>query len=517
MSTKRAFLGARVSTTNQKDNTSLDAQILAMRQYCEQKGYAIIEEMQETHTGSDDERPSLQRVRELARAKQIDVMIVYSIDRFMRDFTKAVITEHELAKLGVVVEYLNLPPDDSMGYRLVKNTLQILADEERRIITQRMLKGKYDSVRGGKVITSNPPYGYAFNADRDNFCINDYESQIVERIFDMCISGMSTRKIAETLSNEHIPTWTDLRNVSFSTKKSGYGVWAAHTITDLLHDRTYIGEFTLQGKDNATCPVPPIIDTCTFIQAQQAIEKRRKAPNNSNKHKFLMRGMLFCGECGRPLSVSYKKFADRDKAYKYYMCYTIQGKKDYDGESCTLPYVNAETLDNAVLDWIYTELPNRMALIEKYRKYVENNGQSNINTARLEAIAELIQRAKVRRDREIQLYRNGFSDIDNLKSNTFAIDNEIKSLETERDAITQKQSELPVLEIFDSYVEKLHDKIESTKRGGSFEDIRGLLEILSVWGTVYSVRKVSGGIHVYADMEANLLGEKSFLVLETES
>lgn len=515
MSAKRAFLGARVSTVNQKDNTSLQGQIDAMREYCAKKGYIIVEEMQESHTGTDDERPSLQRVRELGRAKQIDVMVVYSIDRFMRDYTKAVITEHELSKLGVTVEYLNLPDADNAGYRITKSILQILADEEKKTITERLLKGKYDCVKTQrKVITSHPPFGYSFNDDKTNFVINEFEADIVRRIFDMAFEGLSSRKIAEVLTNEHIPTFSDLRNISFSTKKSGVGVWAGHTITKILHNRTYLGEFTLSGSDTATMPIPAIVTSETFIEVQHEVAARRLAPNNSNKHKFLLRGMLFCGNCGRPLSISYKKFADRE--YLYYMCPTVQSKRDYP-EQCETPYLNASVVEKLVLQWVYEELPDKVKMLEAFMIYY--NSKYDSSDDKREAIEELIKTRQTRIEREKEIYRNGLCSIQELKDNVGRLQSEIAGFESELASITEKKVEFPTAAEFDVYITRLKTEIDNVRRSNDFEKIKDLLKkILKLSGTVVTVKNVATNqTEIHLELQALLLGEASLLVLETES
>lgn len=519
MSTKRAFLEARVSSDGQSDNTSLQNQLDTMRKYCMQRGYEIVEEFSDSHTGTDNDRPALQRARELAKNKQIDVLVYYSVDRFMRNFQRAVITEMEFERLGVKVEYVNLPSedDDNIGYRIAKNVMLLIAQEEKNIIVDRLNKGKYASVRNGrKVITTYPPYGYDFNEDRTNFVINTEQAETIKRMFELYIKGSSSRDIAAIFTSEKIPTFRDMH--PNNSKKKGFGEWAQHVIIQTLQNETYAGIFTLQGKDKATINVPPIVSEETFLLAQKAIEDRKNTRKRSNIHHFLLRGMLFCGECGRPMAIRYTKFADNDKAYKYYICPTVKSPRDF-SEKCSLPHINAETVDNIVMQWVYDELPNRLRLIADYKRYYEQKTQSVQNDERLKIIDDLMKKHTAKKQREMDLYRNGFTTIDELKENTAKVDSDIASLERERLSITSSQENILTVNQFEIAIGKLKQIIDNIRSGGDFEELRGFLQkVLELRGVIESARNVeTNQIELLLSLEANVLGEASFSLLTEQS
>lgn len=508
---KRAFLGARVSSNGQGDNTSLDAQILAMRNYCEQMGYVIVEEMRETHTGVDSERPSLQRVRELARAKQIDVMVVYSIDRFMRDFTKAVITESELSKLGVTVEYLNLPESEGAGYRITKSILQILAEEEKRTIVDRMLRGKYNSVRKGKIIIASPPLGYDFNEEHDNFVINEFEASIIRKIFDLCVAGFSTYKIAAQLSEEKLPTRDDLHPGLCNNRVRHYAEWSNSSVRRILHNKTYAGLYTMNGVETASMDVPAIVSTDVFNEAQKKLADRKVTHKGCTKYKGLLQGRFTCGYCGHAIGI-YTNVVGNTR-YSYYRCAgKVNSKRNASYISCESPNLNAEKTDDIILNWLYNDLPDRLTLLEKYRQIMLEFRTSREDETRIVTIYELLEKCESRKKREKELFRNGFSTMEELRDSIARIDNEMFSLENELSKVKDKQKKLPSIEEFDYYICSLQETIAEVRQSKDFSKLLWLLETLDVQAVLHN----DDG-DVFLEVDALLLGTTILDVLDTSS
>lgn len=81
-----AAIYCRVSTDDQeKEGTSLQTQREACLAFCQQKAYEVVRQFAETYSGLTLERPKLNELREMIRSSQIDVVIVYCLDRLSRD------------------------------------------------------------------------------------------------------------------------------------------------------------------------------------------------------------------------------------------------------------------------------------------------------------------------------------------------------------------------------------------------------------------------------------------------
>jgi site-specific DNA recombinase len=72
----------RVSTKGQEqDGKSLKTQLEARRKYCKIKGYEVVCQLSEVWSGLSLERPRLAELREVVLSENIDLVVVYSIDR----------------------------------------------------------------------------------------------------------------------------------------------------------------------------------------------------------------------------------------------------------------------------------------------------------------------------------------------------------------------------------------------------------------------------------------------------
>jgi len=76
----RATIYCRVSTDDQeKEGTSLQTQREACLANCKQKDYEVIRQFSETYSGITLERPKLTELRDLIRANDLDVIVVYCL------------------------------------------------------------------------------------------------------------------------------------------------------------------------------------------------------------------------------------------------------------------------------------------------------------------------------------------------------------------------------------------------------------------------------------------------------
>ncbi len=110
----KAVLYARVSTRGQADKGySLRQQLDALRGYALQEGYEVLEEVQDTISGSTLERPGLNRVRDLVAAGGVSVVLAQDRDRFAREPAYLYLLREEFGEFGTKLRALNDRGDDS--------------------------------------------------------------------------------------------------------------------------------------------------------------------------------------------------------------------------------------------------------------------------------------------------------------------------------------------------------------------------------------------------------------------
>ena len=80
-----AFIYARVSTQEQGKGFSLDTQIEAEQRYCQDRGYTVVGEFIDRHSGTEFDRPGMNELIDALAATHPDVIVLYDVDRLGRE------------------------------------------------------------------------------------------------------------------------------------------------------------------------------------------------------------------------------------------------------------------------------------------------------------------------------------------------------------------------------------------------------------------------------------------------
>ena len=129
----RAGLYARVSTNDQQ---TLAMQNRAMREYAGRRGWMIALQVREVNSGAV-RRQAREKVLEAARRREIDLVLVWRLDRWGRSVTDLLATLQELEHLGV--GFVSLPEALDLttpAGRAMAGMLAIFAEFEREILRE---------------------------------------------------------------------------------------------------------------------------------------------------------------------------------------------------------------------------------------------------------------------------------------------------------------------------------------------------------------------------------------------
>jgi DNA invertase Pin-like site-specific DNA recombinase len=143
----RVGLYARVSTIDQQ---TLAMQNRAMREYAARRGWAIALQVREVNSGAA-RREAREKLLEAARRREIDMVLVWRLDRWGRSVTDLLVTLQELEHLGVgfvsLTEALDLT---TPAGRAMAGLLAIFAEFEREILRERTRAGLVHARKNGK-------------------------------------------------------------------------------------------------------------------------------------------------------------------------------------------------------------------------------------------------------------------------------------------------------------------------------------------------------------------------------
>lgn len=151
----RAGLYARVSTNDQQ---TIPLQVRALREYVVRRGWTITLQVKEVGSGAS-ERQLRERLLEAARRREIDVVLVWRLDRWGRSVADLLATLQELEHLGVgfvsLTEALDLT---TPAGRAMAGLLAVFAEFERDILRERVRAGlahaRQNGTRLGRPLTA---------------------------------------------------------------------------------------------------------------------------------------------------------------------------------------------------------------------------------------------------------------------------------------------------------------------------------------------------------------------------
>jgi len=315
---KSAAIYCRVSTEDQeKEGTSLQTQLEACREYCKNKGYEVAYRFSEAYSGLTIDRPKLNELRELVRSSDIDVVVVYCLDRFSRNATHGVILRDELDKHHVLLESVTEDIDKTPLGEAITYLRGTFSQIEAEKIKERTMRGKRAKAKEGKI----PHGGFArlYGCDYDKTkkirIVNETEAYWVKQMYEWLVyEGLSTNAITYRL-----------RALNAPTKRSQY--WNRSSVIEILKNPAYTGKthaFTFYQGTNQRKPqsewieipgaTPAIISEELFEAAQTQLKLNNEKAKRNTKQQYLLRGHLYCRQCGH----AYCGHVDR--TIKYYRC-----------------------------------------------------------------------------------------------------------------------------------------------------------------------------------------------------
>lgn len=532
--TKKAVLYARVSTDDQKDKGySLPSQFDAMRKYAAREGFEVVAEFQDDYSGATpiEHRPEGRKAYALLQSGAADVIVAYTIDRFVRppedgDEWEMPILIRGLAKLGKEIHTCDI---GKLKTDFVSLLLVVIgaksAGEERRKIRERSMRGKRQKAQSGKVVGTRAPYGYRYERDANGkvtTLVADPETAgIVKMIFHWYVDGdekggpMPTRSIARRLSEMKAPTPGDLAK-GYDRKHRRAGMWRQSTITQIIDRETYAGKWyfgllkptggkyrgghpeykTQRNGEEIAVDVPAIISQQVWQRAQAQRGRNKAMAKRNGRREYLLRGLIKCGVCGSSMCGHYVAKSDTI----YYRCAQPIHRYANLDQVCNAGVVRAGAIEADVwnetcelfsdLDRLWDELKRAQASEEDAQKPIRE---------KLDITIELIRRAEGEADkigRALRDAEEGGAVHKALKRDELDTNAQLKSLAIQREKLAE---ELMQTKLNDESTEAIMAFARATRKGieqATAQDKRRILESLAVKVTAkqgrYKIANVLG-------------------------
>ena len=151
--TLKAAIYARVSTHDQK---TLSMQINRCAEYAKTRGWSITHKIKEVGPGAK-QRPQRTDLIKLCLQRQLDIVIVWKLDRWGRSVSDVVTTLQELRELGIQFVSITEALDFTTATgRAMSGLLAVFSEFEREMISERVKAGVHQARLNGKRL-GRPP------------------------------------------------------------------------------------------------------------------------------------------------------------------------------------------------------------------------------------------------------------------------------------------------------------------------------------------------------------------------
>ena len=315
----RCAIYTRVSTDHGLDQefNSLDAQYDASSAYIKSQahaGWTLIKARYDDggYSGGSIDRPDLQRLLDDIRARKIDVIVVYKVDRLTRslaDFAKLVelFDARGVAFVSVTQQFNTTT---SMG-RLTLNVLLSFAQFERELTSERIRDKIAASKPKGLWVGGTTPLGYAVK-DK-SVVVVEKEAKQIRTIFETYLRLGSTLKTLAELRRLGIVT--KVRQRADGTSAGGIP-FTRGPLSYLLRNRFFIGEVVYKGEI-LKGPQEPIIDRTLFNAVQECLARQlNREIVRTSKSGALLAGKIF-DDHGNAMAASHTH--KNGVKYRYYI------------------------------------------------------------------------------------------------------------------------------------------------------------------------------------------------------
>ncbi len=364
---RKAIILARVSSKEQEEGYSIDAQKHRLETYCLRRNLNVVRTFEITESSTMGDRRKFMAMIKFVRAQREPVAIVADkVDRVQRSFKEYPLLD-ELIQKGKIELHFNtenyvIHKDSvsqerlmwSMGVIMAQSYIDSMRDNVKRSFGQKIRMGEW---------IAKAPLGYMNVKDergKSDIILDPDNAPLVKKLFEEYATGAFT--LSEMV--EKARNW-GLRNK--------YGK-KSHPQKALLHrvfnNPFYYGQMLIKGQLYQH-RYEPLISKALFDQCQAVLEGWHKKPFQWAGKEFVFRGLITCATTGRLVTGSEQKKtykSGKTASWTYLRCWKPDNpdKKMWVREERILAQVEA------VLKGLQVE-PDLLAFLQGYLRQTEQS------------------------------------------------------------------------------------------------------------------------------------------------
>lgn len=306
----RVVIYARQSLDRSGEGAAVERQIADCRHLAERRGWDVSEVITDNDMSASTgkRRPGYQRLLEAMRARSVDVVIVWHVDRLTRRLVdlEEVITLCESAgvRLATVTGDLDLGTDTG---RMLARILASVARGEVERKGARQRRANEQRAGAGVMGWTRRPFGYA--REDGSVVVQKDEASALKAAAEMVLSGSTLAAAVRMLDGQGLTT-------------TAGKPWNVTSLRRALLSPRYAGRVTYRGADVATGEWPTILSAETQERLTEKLRDVQRRVQQGTDPKFLLSGLARCGRCdavmfASPMGVKGKRW----QAYRCLSCY----------------------------------------------------------------------------------------------------------------------------------------------------------------------------------------------------
>lgn len=299
----KAVILVRVSSREQKEGYSIDAQLTRLRKYCEQKGLEVIKEFVIVESSTRGEREKFyEMINFIKKQKETINLVCDKVDRLQRSFKEMPIID-ELRRSGKLILHFfvegQILDANSNSSQIMAYQMYIMMAESYTNSISDNVKRSFERMRQEGKITGTAPIGYLNKNDgrgKTDIILDPDRAFLVKRIFEEYATSL--------YSMQEIRKKTIEWNLKNKTKSDTY--LSVSQIEKILKNPFYYGVARYKGKEYKHI-YPRLIDKELFEKCDDVRNGRHRNRSNTTKTEFIFKGMIKCKNCGCTVTPELKK------------------------------------------------------------------------------------------------------------------------------------------------------------------------------------------------------------------
>lgn len=330
---------------------SLDAQYDSAEAYIRSQasnGWRVIPKRYDDggFSGGNVNRPALKALMRDIENGEVDVVVVYKIDRLSRslgDFTdlSKIFERHNVSFVSVTQQ---IDTSNAAG-RMMLNILMSFAQFEREMTSDRIRDKIYATRKKGLWSGGMIPFGYRTVDKR--LVPDPVTAPIVRHVFARYAESASAKLVASDLQKKFGPR-------TFGSKKGGDTTWRMMHVYRILRNPVYKGELLHRATGEVFHGLhEPLVDAALWEDCRRILdESAGLQPSAHRETVAILKGLVRCGHCGGAMAPVFT-VKRKGLRYSYYRC--VSSTKVADSE-CPLRGVSGELLERQVVAQLGTIL-----------------------------------------------------------------------------------------------------------------------------------------------------------------